>query len=139
VDGWIYGLSNTRLFLRHPKTHAVEIDRISEFPEISAALSDLESETSHHYLTQIMVNVLDAGGVLAPHRDGLPDDYRYHLPVQTNVDVLWWDELNGGTYMQHGQWHGPVSYCGVLHSVVNYGSQPRIHIVADYAKEPRLV
>lgn len=136
VGGWINGLSNTLLFLRHPKKHVVVIDKRDEFPGIRESLLALEFGTGHHQLTQVMLNVLHANGSLAPHRDGLPDDFRYHLPVVTNPHVKWWDEINGERHMQPGYWHGPVSYCGVLHSVVNNGSESRIHIVADYAKEP---
>jgi hypothetical protein len=137
--GWITGLANTRLFLRDPKTHVPVIDRLADFPGIRQALRGLEFATHHHYLTQVMVNVLHGGGSLAAHRDGLPDDYRYHLPVVTNPEVVWWDELNGEAHMRAGYWHGPVPYCGVLHSVANGGTESRIHLVADFAKEPRLV
>lgn len=137
-DGWIHGLSNTRLFLRRPGTStpdAVLIDSLAEYPAIEMAIEEIREEMGYRILTQVMVNVLDPqNGRLNAHRDGLPDDYRWHLPVLTNPAANWWDEYNGTMHMDEGQWHGPVPYCGVLHAAFNNGTLPRIHVVADFAK-----
>lgn len=133
--GWIHGLSNTRLFLRHPKTHIKSIDQLGNYPLVKEAISMLRSEADEHgELTQVMVNVLEPGGELNPHRDGLPDDHRWHLPVLTNAQCDWWDEIDGYTHMAEGEWAGPVPYCGVLHSAVNHGRTKRVHLVADFSK-----
>lgn len=135
--GWIYGLSNTRLFLRKPGTHSpkdVVIDHLTLFPAVEAAIEDVREATGHRLLTQVMVNCLEAGGRLAAHRDGLPDDDRYHLPVVTNPHAVWWDEFGGTFHMDAGYWHGPVPYCGVLHAVANNGEYERLHLVVDFAK-----
>lgn len=137
--GWIQGLSNTRLFLRRPGTSTpdgVQIDVLAQFPAIEMAIEELREEVGHRILTQVMVNVLDAGGKLSAHRDGLPDDARYHLPVNTNDRAVWWDEFNGTMHMTEGHWHGPVPYYGVLHAVANNGTESRLHVVADFQKHP---
>lgn len=135
--GWIQGLSNTRLFLRRPGTSSpdgVLLNFLAEFPAIEMAIEELREEMGHRILTQVMVNSLEPGGKLAAHRDGLPDDARYHLPVFTNPDAVWWDEFHGTTHLAEGYWHGPVPYCGVLHSVANNGTMSRLHVVADFEK-----
>lgn len=137
--GWIQGLSNTRLFLRRPGTSTpdgVQIDFLANFPAIEMAIEELRAEMGHRILTQVMVNSLEAGGKLSAHRDGLPDDARYHLPVNTNPGAVWWDEFHGTMHMREGHWHGPVPYCGVLHAVANNGTESRLHIVADFQKHP---
>lgn len=132
--GWINGLRNYRLFLDPPQRGGQVIDRLADYPTIRELIAELMETTGHYDLRQVMVNRLETGGTLAAHRDGLPDDWRYHFPVETNSGVAWWDEYNGTLFMAEGHWHGPVPYCGVLHSVANNGPTQRIHIVADFKK-----
>lgn len=132
--GWIAGLSNTRLFLRHPRTGHAQIDLLDAFPHVKWAIEDLRQMTGHRTLNQVMVNQLEPGGKLSAHRDGPPDDARYHLPVVTNDRAMWWDEYNATLHMEDGYWHGPVPYCGVLHAVVNNGDRARLHLVVDFEK-----
>lgn len=137
--GWIQGLANTRLFLRHHGTSTpdgVQLDVLAEFPALEMAIEELRAEMGHRILTQVMVNALRPGGKLSAHRDGLPDDARYHLPVVTNPNAIWWDEFNGSMHMRAGEWTGPVPYCGVLHAAVNNGDMTRVHVVADFSKIP---
>lgn len=137
--GWINGLSNTRLFLRKPGTHKPEevvTDILVRFPQIELAIEELREEMGYRLITQVMVNKLGARGKLSAHRDGLPDDYRWHLPIVTNPHAVWWDEFNGTMHMPEGAWTGPVPYCGVLHAAANNGDEPRVHVVVDFAKHP---
>lgn len=121
-EGWIRGLSNVRL----------DVDNLPF--GIRQAIAELLSNSARPIgeLAQVMVNRLDAGGSLAPHRDGLPDRARYHLPVITHKAVTWWDEIEGRVHMQEGRWYGPVRYCGVLHSMSNPSDVERVHVVADF-------
>lgn len=133
--GWIKGLSNTRLFLRDPKTSDVVINHLPLFPHVAHAVAKLGAAREHDMLTQIMVNRLDTDGVLDEHRDGPPDDYRYHLPVFTNDQAVWWDEINGFVHMNEGMWYGPVPYFGKLHAFYNHGDAARTHLVVDFTKK----
>ncbi len=135
--GWISGLSNTRLFVRHPRTGVPQINLLNIFPAVRDAVNVLQVDQGYRTLTQVMVNLLEPGGKLSAHRDGPPDDDRWHLPVETNKAAVWWDEVTAQTiHMEAGYWHGPVYYCGVLHAVANNGDTPRLHIVADFEKRP---
>lgn len=129
--GWITGMSNMRIFW---STKHTLIDRFSEYPHVELAVKELSAHSGHHHISQAMVNVLDPGGKLAAHRDGLPDHYRYHLPVQTNEQASWWDEHGGTVHMDQGFWYGPVPYCGVLHAATNHGILARVHLVVDFFK-----
>jgi hypothetical protein len=133
-EGWISGLANTRLFLHRPRKEHPEINELVRYPLLKQEIAQLMEEIDHYELRQVMVNRLDAGGKLSAHRDGPPDDLRFHLPLLTNPDVMWWDEIGGTIHMEPGFWHGPVSYCGVLHAMVNNGDKPRLHVVADFVK-----
>lgn len=119
--GWINGLSNARI-------------RMYDYPILTRAIEELEEEYDLGSAKQIMVNNLDPGAALTQHRDGYPSNYRYHLPVITNNEAYWWDELEGKLTMAAGTWYGPVPYCGILHSAGNPGSTDRLHIVVDYER-----
>lgn len=125
-DGWITGLSMTRIY--SPANYQLDY-----YAAISEAVDELRPNNGE--LVQVMVNKLEAGHALLTHRDGPPDHNRYHLPVITNDHVTWWDEDSGTVHMKAGEWYGPVSYCGKLHSMMNKGMHARIHIVADFEKE----
>lgn len=120
-EGWIKGLSMTRLSMS---------SRLL-YPMVWSAIDSLIEEFEPKRLVQIMVNKLDSGGELSPHRDGLPSHARFHLPVLTHPDVYWWDELEGKQHMQTGYWYGPVPYCGIMHSAGNPSPIDRLHIVID--------
>jgi hypothetical protein len=119
-ERWIRGLSMTRIHLGET------------YPLITKAVRDLRSKIDLGDTVQIMVNKLDAGGELAPHRDGYPAHWRFHLPVITHPAAYWWDEQYGRFHMQQGEWSGPVPYCGVMHSAGNPSPVARIHLVADF-------
>lgn len=116
-EGWIHGLTMARLPVQG---------------HLQAAVRELRDNVQVGRLVQCMVNRLAPGGSLAPHRDGLPSHMRFHLPLKTNPDAYWWDELNGKVHMRRGHWYGPVPYCGVLHSAVNDGDSERVHLVIDF-------
>jgi hypothetical protein len=127
-EGWIHGLSMSRVGLRgHPV-----IDR--------AILALRQYESRYHEglgkIVQVMVNKLEPGALLDRHRDGEPDNARYHLPVWTHPDVYWWDEYNGHFHMEEGKWYGPMPYCGVLHSVGNPSPVERVHVIVDFERVP---
>lgn len=134
-EGWINGCANTRLYLHRPGKLLPEIDELEAYSSIQAMIAELMCTTGRYALRQVMVNHLRPGGRLAAHRDGLPDDWRYHLPVETNPRAVWWDEFGGTMHMDTGYWHGPVPYCGVLHAVANNGPTTRIHLVVDFRKD----
>lgn len=119
-SGWIRGLSNARI--RSGPT----------YPLTSRAVTLLGSRVGHYDVRQILVNKMDPGAELAPHRDGAPQYDRYHLPIVTNNDAYWWDEHNGHVAMRAGTWYGPVPYCGILHSAGNPGRSDRIHLIVDF-------
>lgn len=124
--GWIKGLRNGRILI------SGEPSLVGYTPELWIFL--------HHFavhnglgIRQIMVNRLEAGGILDKHRDGPPADMRYHIPIVTNSHVHWWDEkLNKIYRMPVGEMYGPVDYCGVLHEMVNNGPTDRVHVVVDF-------
>lgn len=126
-EGWISGLHMTRLFGDGYD------DLLGHYPAIYEAICEL-AELQDSRLVQVMVNRLDAGKRLDKHRDGLPDNYRYHLPVITHPDVEWWDERFGRRHMTLGVWYGPVPYCGILHYMVNDSDVHRYHLIADFEK-----
>lgn len=125
-NGWIYGLRLGRLYVDGQEDH------MSHAPYLRLALTDLGSRLTRLKLRQVMVSVLAPGGELAPHSDGPPNDLRFHLPVATNTQCYWWDEILDQSFMPLGQWSGPVDYCGISHSAVNNGDTTRIHIIADW-------
>lgn len=126
--GWIHGLALTRLA---GNGYEYVLDH---YPILNAEINRLKCETGLSYVRQVMVNRLDAGKTLDLHADGPPDDSRWHLPIITNSRVRWFDEVDGFVHMESGYWHGPVHYCGYLHSVENHGDEPRTHVVVDLVK-----
>lgn len=78
----------------------------------------------------LMVNRLGPGVLVPKHRDAPGDVERWHLPLQTSHDALWWDERDGECHMRAGSWWGPVPY-DIDHQVRNRGKQARIHLVVD--------
>lgn len=83
----------------------------------------------------VMVNTLPPGCVCPVHTDTvLYNPIRVHLPLVTNPDCFFWDEINHFTIMEAGYWYGPVLY-GKNHTIGNFGDTNRIHLIADL--EPR--
>ena len=121
-EGWIHGLS----------TALVDVHSCSEIWEAVFALQD---ELQLGDVDRVLLNCLQAGTEFDKHRDGLPDNARFHLPVQTTDDAYWWDEINGNVHMRAGHWYGPVPYCGILHAVGNPASTDRIHLVVDFKRK----
>lgn len=108
-------------------------------PHICAAINEIAVARSQNPLN-VMVNKMPPGVVVQPHRDWLrptshqakkPTLERWHLPVQTNPDALWWDEdSNVKKHYPLGIWFGPVPYW-IFHSVENLGLTERVHLVVD--------
>lgn len=121
-EGWIHGLHNARI-------------ELIKYPWISLAIAYLRNNVSVGDVEQVMVNRLEAGAEFGRHRDGLPDNARFHLPVITHESAYWWDELNGTIHMKQGHWYGPMPYCGILHAVGNPSEIDRIHLVVDFKRK----
>lgn len=87
----------------------------------------------------MMVNVLPSGIKVELHRDWMkptryqeyhPTVERWHLPLITNPDAIFFGVECGQVYMENGYWWGPVEYWK-LHSIWNNGTEDRIHLVVD--------
>jgi len=87
----------------------------------------------------LMINRLPPKIIVPKHQDFLnPTQYqpvqptieRWHLPLITNPDSLWWDEVEGEFHMEPGFWWGPTPYWK-LHSISNHGTIERIHLIVD--------
>lgn len=123
-EGWIHGLAIGRLF-------GPGYDNLlPEFEAIRHAIMALNYACGGE-LKQVMLNVLGPECSLERHRDGEPKHNRYHLPIVTDPEVFWWDELDGKIHMEAGYWYGPVNYCGILHSMTNGSEMSRVHLIAD--------
>lgn len=84
---------------------------------------------------QIMVNTLHPGAMVKEHIDpwNLSNDppIRYHVPIWTNGQAVYWDAVNGEIHMEMGHVYGPIPYHSVRHSVRNLGLTNRIHMIVD--------
>lgn len=121
-EGWINGLSTAKV-------------GFGDCSDVWDAVEQLRDALGMGPVAQVLVNRLAAGNEFGRHRDGLPDNARFHLPVITNDKAWWWDELNGTVRMKAGYWYGPMPYCGILHAVGNPGEQDRIHLIADFKRK----
>lgn len=121
-EGWIHGLSTATI-------------DVHSCPEVWEAVCELQSDLALGDVERVLVNCLQAGEEFGRHRDGLPNNDRFHLPVQTTNDAWWWDEINGTVHMRPGHWYGPVPYCGILHAVGNPAKTDRIHLVVDFKRK----
>lgn len=79
-----------------------------------------------------MCNILPPGKASAVHTDPEPHGRleRWHLPIITNRQALWFDESSGARHLEAGWWHGPMPYWR-LHQVSNGGAEARCHLVVD--------
>lgn len=66
-----------------------------------------------------------------PHRidDNIPS--RYHVPIVTTPEAVWWDAKYGHTHMEKGFVYGPLPYEDTMHAVHNPGWQNRVHLIVD--------
>lgn len=83
----------------------------------------------------MMVNILPKGCVTVPkHTDTLEGKIkaqRWHLPLQTCPEALFWTEQDGEFHMSLGYWCGPVEYWN-LHTIYNHSvDTDRIHLIVD--------
>lgn len=120
---WINGLHQARI-------------RENDYPYVPHIMQAVDrlavDKLDHNWrIQQIMVNRLDGGHTLNRHRDAPNGAYRFHLPIITNSNCLWWDEFNGYDHMAVGYWYGPVPFAGVMHFMENGGSTFRYHLVLD--------
>lgn len=112
---------------------------VVQHPPIVKSLEEIERITGLSVL-HVMVNRLKPGVVVPVHRDFLrptplqqrnhPTIERWHLPVVTNNECLWWGEDTGFVHFPKGEWMGPVPYWR-KHQVLNQGDFERIHLVVD--------
>ena len=114
----------------------VDYPALANWPEATAVLAEIGWHLPlGAVLDKAMIVELKPGGVIAWHTDEghyaeLHD--RYHLPLVTNPGAFL---LSGGE-----QVHVPVGLLTrfdnrVLHSAVNDGRTPRIHLIVDVRKE----
>lgn len=122
-ENWIHGLMMSRI---------EPTDSIVVYREIQELRRELRFSVGN--IAQIMLNKLPPLARLAPHKDGMPDNPRFHLPLRTNPDAYWWDEHNNKVHMEAGNWYGPVPYCGILHAAFNDGDTDRIHLIVDFER-----
>lgn len=102
-------------------------------PTIKAAIDELVKFRAKKAM-HLMVNKLPASCLCPVHTDnvvGSPE--RWHLPLVTNPNTYWWDEKEGLLHMDAGNWYGPMPYGG-RHTVVNFGTDERIHLIVDVEK-----
>lgn len=125
-EGWINGLEMMRIYGPDPDTNSLW--ELPVIDHVVTVFSQQQNKTIH----QVMVNRLAPHSALEMHRDGRPEKYRWHLPITTNALVEWYDEIDGWVHMDLGFWHGPLNYCGFLHSMTNDGETPRTHLIVDF-------
>lgn len=112
---------------------------LSDSPPLAKALEEIERITGLSAL-HVMVNRLKPGVVVPVHRDFLlptplqqrnhPTIERWHLPVVTNNECLWWGEDTGTIHFPKGEWMGFLPYWK-KHQVWNAGQTERVHLVVD--------
>lgn len=130
TPGWLNGLSLRRIYVEN------DVNELQNYPNIYRAVAYIQGRFRFAGVRQILINKLDAGKSLLAHKDGPPNDLRFHLPVVTSFPgVTWKDEIEGELHMRYGHWHGPVNYCGVFHEMHNKSELDRTHIVADFYRE----
>lgn len=118
TEGWITGLEMARL------------PYVVDFPHLHLAIEELSVGIGMTSIHQIMVNRLGPYSALDKHSDAGPLYSRWHLPVVTNSEVEYWDELDGEMHMRPGIWYGPIPYTN-MHSVHNRSAFSRVHIIVD--------
>lgn len=115
------------------------------FPTIAAAISEIAALRGLPPVN-LMVNRLAPGVDVPVHRDWLlptpmqlhkPTVERWHLPISTNPDAQFWERGVGYTHMPLGVWGGPVRYWN-YHSVRNFGTTERVHLVVDLDSPVRM-
>lgn len=114
------------------------INHLRDCPSIMSAILEISSIRNQEPL-HLMINILKPGVKVPIHRDWIhPTKYqstaptveRWHLPIQTNKDALFWTEEKGTSHMSSGYWYGPFPYWK-KHQVWNSGVEDRVHIVVD--------
>ncbi len=113
-------------------------DAFKACPELMKAVDEISKARKTPPLN-VMLNRLGGGVIVPAHRDWLkptklqpenPIVERWHLPIITNGQAVWWDVWDGSRHLPQGIWFGPVPYW-ITHSVGNYGLEDRIHLVVD--------
>lgn len=97
-------------------------------PYVRKAIEEIETITKGKAIG-MMVNTLKAKSSSPIHTDPGEGD-RYHLPITTNTQTNWWDEINGLVHFMSGYWYGPVPY-RFKHQVFNDGKTDRLHLIID--------
>jgi hypothetical protein len=111
-----------------------------KYDEIAEAVLEISCLTKLQ-ATYVMVNTMPAGQEIPWHQDWLeptklqphkgPLIQRWHLPLQTNEWVVWFDkDHSDGYHMPLGFWSGPVPYWN-KHKVENLGREDRVHLIVD--------
>lgn len=95
----------------------------------SEAIAEIEKKIGYEAI-YMMLNILPPGITVPVHTDTLPVPVqRWHLPLQTNDQAYFWDELLHWRHLEPGYWHR--IFPERRHTICNYGNQERIHLVVD--------
>lgn len=105
---------------------------LNQYPLLKMAVEELLIHLEGGEIFQIMINRLAPNGAIDKHTDGaIPGSpERWHLPIFTNSQVKYWDEINRIQDLLIGVWYGPIPY-RQSHTVANFGNTPRVHVIAD--------
>ncbi len=105
-----------------------------DHPILGPYIREIEGLTGQKSIS-MMLNIAEYGVIVPIHTDTLehPGD-RYHLPLMTNENALWWGEDDGYVHMDKGIWYGPVQYWKD-HTIMNLGREVRVHLVIDLERK----
>ena len=102
-------------------------------------LGSIEKELLARHRTGVIVRAilvkLPAGSSIKPHQDfgkSLENTYRYHLPIQTNKDVIF--TVGGESKNLEEGFIWEIKNSDKIHSVKNNGATDRIHLIIDWKK-----
>ena len=98
--------------------------------EVEETLRPLLGSMFPNPWSYVMVVSVKTNGTLPPHADGAltAGTTRYHVVLQTNPlawclhDEVWQQLAQGGIYTMD---------CSKVHAAVNWGPEPRVHLVID--------
>lgn len=110
--------------------------------KLKEAVQEIE-EIRGRKAAYFMINRLPPGCIVDKHTDTLKafgQLERWHLPIATNDQAWYHDEINDKINMKVGTWYGPVPYWE-LHNAGNEGSSVRVHFIVDLGGvvQPRVI
>lgn len=136
AESLVYSLDGSGALMAMQQSQG--IPDLAKYPELAKAVAEI-SEIRKTPPLHLMINILKPNVTVPIHRDWIlptkhqslaPTVERWHLPIKTNPEARYWNELNGVSHMPLGYWSGPIQYW-MQHQVWNSGPEERIHIVID--------